>query len=37
VGIGLGGVLVAFLMAFKVRSAIVIGIAIVSIISWPYV
>ncbi|KAM7208815.1 Ubiquitin carboxyl-terminal hydrolase, family 1 domain containing protein [Naviculisporaceae sp. PSN 640] len=30
-----GGLLVAFLMAFRVKFAIVIGIAIVSILSWP--
>ncbi|KAI2619078.1 xanthine/uracil permease family protein-like protein [Hypomontagnella submonticulosa] len=35
IGIFIGGILVAFLMAFKVKSAIVIGIAIVSIMSWP--
>ncbi|KAI1505873.1 xanthine/uracil permease family protein-like protein [Biscogniauxia marginata] len=35
IGIFLGGIFVAFLMAFKVKSAIVIGIALVSVISWP--
>ncbi|KAI0407480.1 xanthine/uracil permease family protein-like protein [Xylaria palmicola] len=35
IGIFLGGVLVAFLMAFKVKSAIIIGIGLVSILSWP--
>ncbi|KAK8110919.1 uncharacterized protein PG998_007376 [Apiospora kogelbergensis] len=35
IGIFVGGILVAFLMAFKVKSAIIIGIALVSIISWP--
>ncbi|KAI1342236.1 xanthine/uracil permease family protein-like protein [Xylariaceae sp. FL0016] len=35
IGIFLGGIFVAFLMAFKVKSAIIIGIALVSIISWP--
>lgn len=30
-----GGVLTAYLMAYRVRLAIVIGIALVSIISWP--
>ncbi|KAI1487505.1 xanthine/uracil permease family protein-like protein [Biscogniauxia mediterranea] len=35
IGIFVGGIFVAFLMAFKVKSAIVIGIALVSIISWP--
>lgn len=35
IGIFVGGILVAFLMAFKIKSAIVIGIALVSVISWP--
>ncbi|KAI1468927.1 permease family-domain-containing protein [Daldinia caldariorum] len=35
IGIFIGGIFVAFLMAFKVKSAIVIGIGIVSIMSWP--
>ncbi|KAK8856434.1 xanthine/uracil permease family protein-like protein [Apiospora arundinis] len=35
IGIFVGGILVAFLMAFKVKSAIIIGIALVSITSWP--
>ncbi|XXH00439.1 hypothetical protein Hte_006784 [Hypoxylon texense] len=35
IGIFLGGIFVAFMMAFKVKSAIVIGIAIVSLMSWP--
>ncbi|KAI1812235.1 xanthine/uracil permease family protein-like protein [Poronia punctata] len=35
IGIFIGGIFVAFLMAFKVKSAIVIGIALVSILSWP--
>ncbi|KAI0396152.1 hypothetical protein F5Y17DRAFT_420522, partial [Xylariaceae sp. FL0594] len=35
IGIYLGGIFVAFLMAFKVKSAIVIGIGLVSILSWP--
>ncbi|KAL7625551.1 hypothetical protein AAE478_004771 [Parahypoxylon ruwenzoriense] len=35
IGIFVGGVFVAFLMAFKVKSAIVIGIGLVSIMSWP--
>ncbi|KAI6381470.1 hypothetical protein MCOR25_001164 [Pyricularia grisea] len=30
-----GGLLTAWLMAFRVKSAIIIGIAIVSILSWP--
>lgn len=37
IGIFLGGILVAFLMAFRVKSAIIIGIGLVSIISWPSV
>ncbi|KAK4191398.1 ubiquitin carboxyl-terminal hydrolase [Podospora australis] len=35
IGIALGGLLTVFLMAFRVRAAIVIGIALVSILSWP--
>ncbi|KAI1176145.1 xanthine/uracil permease family protein-like protein [Nemania sp. FL0916] len=35
IGICLGGILVAFLMAFKVKSAIIIGIGLVSVLSWP--
>jgi adenine/guanine/hypoxanthine permease len=35
IGIFLGGILVAFLMAFKVKSAIVIGVGLVSVLSWP--
>jgi AGZA family xanthine/uracil permease-like MFS transporter len=30
-----GGIVTAFLMAFRVKYALVIGIALVSIISWP--
>jgi AGZA family xanthine/uracil permease-like MFS transporter len=36
IGIMCGGVLTAYLMSFKVKSAIIIGIAVVSIMSWPY-
>ncbi len=35
VGIMCGGLLTTFLMAFRVKGAIIIGIAIVSIMSWP--
>ncbi|KAF2638147.1 hypothetical protein P280DRAFT_92080 [Massarina eburnea CBS 473.64] len=35
VGIFCGGVVTAFLMAFKFKSAMIVGIAIVTIISWP--
>ncbi|KAI5924640.1 xanthine/uracil permease family protein-like protein [Camillea tinctor] len=35
IGIFVGGIFVAFLMAFRVKSAIIIGIGLVSIISWP--
>ncbi|ETS80522.1 hypothetical protein PFICI_08051 [Pestalotiopsis fici W106-1] len=35
IGILLGGILVAVMMAFRMRSAIVIGIALVTVISWP--
>jgi adenine/guanine/hypoxanthine permease len=31
----LGGVVTAILMSYKVKAAIVIGIALVSIVSWP--
>lgn len=34
-GITCGGLLTAFLMAFRVKSAIIIGVALVSILSWP--
>ncbi|KAK4044842.1 ubiquitin carboxyl-terminal hydrolase [Parachaetomium inaequale] len=35
VGIICGGLLTTFLMAFRVKGAIIIGIAIVSVLSWP--
>ncbi|PVH88963.1 xanthine/uracil permease family protein-like protein [Cadophora sp. DSE1049] len=35
IGVMGGGVLTAFLMSYRVKSAIIIGIAVVSIISWP--
>ncbi|KAI6246383.1 Efflux pump [Erysiphe necator] len=35
IGIVCGGFLTAFLMSYKVKSAMIIGIVIVSIISWP--
>ncbi|KAI1853547.1 hypothetical protein JX265_004122 [Neoarthrinium moseri] len=35
IGVCLGGILIAFLMAFNVKSAIMIGITLVSIMSWP--
>ncbi|EAQ86043.1 hypothetical protein CHGG_07296 [Chaetomium globosum CBS 148.51] len=35
VGIICGGLLTSFLMAFRVKGAIIIGIAFVSILSWP--
>lgn len=34
-GIMCGGLLTAFLMAFRVKAAIIIGVALVSILSWP--
>lgn len=34
-GIFLGGILTAILMLYRVRGAIIIGILLVSIISWP--
>jgi adenine/guanine/hypoxanthine permease len=36
-GITAGGILTAYLMAFKVKSAMIAGILLVSIISWPSV
>jgi AGZA family xanthine/uracil permease-like MFS transporter len=35
IGIMCGGVLTAYLMSYKVKSAIIIGISVVSILSWP--
>ena len=35
IGIMCGGVLTAYLMAYKFKAAILIGISVVSIISWP--
>ncbi|RAL60733.1 hypothetical protein DID88_009839 [Monilinia fructigena] len=35
IGIVFGGFLTAYLMAFRFKSAIIIGIAIVSVFSWP--
>ncbi|KAL2074555.1 hypothetical protein VTL71DRAFT_8333 [Oculimacula yallundae] len=35
IGIMGGGVLTAFLMSYRIKSAIIIGIAFVSVISWP--
>ncbi|KKA30549.1 hypothetical protein TD95_003638 [Thielaviopsis punctulata] len=35
VGIVCGGILTAFLMSFRVKYALIIGIAFVSILSWP--
>lgn len=35
IGIFCGGVVTAYLMSFKVKSAIIVGIVLVSIISWP--
>jgi AGZA family xanthine/uracil permease-like MFS transporter len=34
-GIMAGGILAAYLMAFKVKSAMIMAILLVSIISWP--
>jgi xanthine/uracil/vitamin C permease (AzgA family) len=36
IGVMCGGVLTAYLMSYRVKSAIVIGISVVSILSWPY-
>lgn len=35
VGICAGGLLTAILMTYRVKTAIIIGIAFVSILSWP--
>ncbi|OWP06168.1 xanthine/uracil permease family protein [Marssonina coronariae] len=35
IGIMCGGVLTALLMSYRVKSAIIIGIAVVSVLSWP--
>ncbi|KAN0099831.1 xanthine/uracil permease family protein-like protein [Hyaloscypha variabilis] len=35
IGVICGGLLTAYLMAYRVKSAIIIGITVVSIISWP--
>jgi adenine/guanine/hypoxanthine permease len=35
IGVFCGGILTVYLMAYKVKSAIIIGIAVVAIISWP--
>ena len=35
IGIFLGGIVTVYLMSYKFKSAIIIGIALVSIISWP--
>lgn len=36
-GIMAGGILTAYLMSYKVKSAMMLAILLVSIISWPYV
>jgi AGZA family xanthine/uracil permease-like MFS transporter len=35
IGIFCGGIVTAYLMTFKVKSAMIVGIALVSIMSWP--
>jgi AGZA family xanthine/uracil permease-like MFS transporter len=35
IGIVCGGLLTTILMAFRAKGAIIIGIALVSILSWP--
>ncbi|KAF7538891.1 hypothetical protein G7Z17_g12544 [Cylindrodendrum hubeiense] len=35
VGVFCGGIVTAFLMAFRIKYALILGIALVSIISWP--
>jgi AGZA family xanthine/uracil permease-like MFS transporter len=35
IGIFGGGIVTAYLMSYKVKSAMIAGIALVSIISWP--
>jgi AGZA family xanthine/uracil permease-like MFS transporter len=34
-GVTAGGIFTAYLMAYKVKSAMILGIILVSIISWP--
>jgi AGZA family xanthine/uracil permease-like MFS transporter len=36
-GVFCGGIVTAFLMAYRIKYSLVIGIALVSVISWPYV
>jgi AGZA family xanthine/uracil permease-like MFS transporter len=35
IGIFCGGFLTVLLMSYKVKAAIIVGISVVSIISWP--
>lgn len=35
IGICCGGIVTAYLMTYKVKSAMIVGIALVSIMSWP--
>jgi adenine/guanine/hypoxanthine permease len=35
IGVTLGGVVTTYLMSYKVKSSIIVGIALVSIVSWP--
>jgi AGZA family xanthine/uracil permease-like MFS transporter len=37
IGIFCGGIITAYLMTYKIKSAMIVGILLVSIISWPYV
>src|SRR4051812_49184553 len=37
IGIFCGGVFTAYLMSYKVKSSMMVGIAFVTILSWPYV
>jgi AGZA family xanthine/uracil permease-like MFS transporter len=34
-GVMAGGIVTAYLMAYKVKSAMIVGIILVSVISWP--
>jgi AGZA family xanthine/uracil permease-like MFS transporter len=35
IGVFLGGIVTTYLMSYKFKSAIIVGIALVSIVSWP--
>jgi AGZA family xanthine/uracil permease-like MFS transporter len=35
IGIFCGGIITAYLMTYKIKSSMIVGILLVSIISWP--